>query len=55
MKVQAIKTTIRKIRAFHSLFLQESNFQFIYNKCHAYGQANKKLGCMPNIFIFYTM
>lgn len=53
MKVQAIKTTLRKIRAFRSLFLQESNFQFVYNKCHAYGWADTYLFMLDGTAVGY--
>src|ERR1700759_118879 len=34
MEIKITKTELEEIRALRVLFLHESNFQFIYNKCH---------------------
>jgi len=43
MEIKAIKSELEAIKAFRVLFLQEGNFQFIYNKCHDYGWADTYL------------
>jgi GNAT superfamily N-acetyltransferase len=40
MEIKVIKTDLKDIQPFRILFLEESNFQFIYNKCHTYGWAD---------------
>jgi hypothetical protein len=40
MEIKVIKTDLKEIQTFRILFLDESNFQFIYNKCHTYGWAD---------------
>ena len=40
MEVKVIRTGLESILELRALFLQESNFQFIYNKCHLYGWAD---------------
>jgi hypothetical protein len=40
MNIQVTKTNSKEIHSLRSLFLQENNFQFIYNKCHLYGWAD---------------
>jgi GNAT superfamily N-acetyltransferase len=43
MKIQVAKSNTQEIGPLRVLFLQENNFQFIYNKCHAYGWADAYL------------
>lgn len=40
MEIKIIKTGLEEVRPFRVLFLHESNFQFIFNKCHEYGWAD---------------
>lgn len=40
MKLEVIKTALKELRDFRTLFLHECNFQFICNKCHDYGWAD---------------
>ena len=40
MDIAISKTSLPEIVTFRALFLQESNFQFIHNKCHDYGWAD---------------
>jgi GNAT superfamily N-acetyltransferase len=40
MEIKVTRTGLKAIRDLRILFLQESNFQFIYNKCHEYGWAD---------------
>jgi RimJ/RimL family protein N-acetyltransferase len=43
MQIQVIQTGPDEIRAFRTLFLHESNFQFTYDKCHLYSWADTYL------------
>ncbi len=43
MEMKVLKTDADKIQFFRTLFLHESNFQFIYDKCHKYGWADTYL------------
>src|SRR2546426_150205 len=43
MQYNITKTNLEEIRALRIFFLQENNFQFIYNKCHDYGWADTYL------------
>ncbi|MFT3750475.1 MAG: GNAT family N-acetyltransferase [Agriterribacter sp.] len=43
MKSEVIKTGLNEILHLRVLFLQENNFQFIYDKCHTYGWADTYL------------
>jgi len=40
MDIKVIKTGLTEIADLRTLFLQENNFQFIYNKCHQFGWAD---------------
>jgi hypothetical protein len=40
MEIKISKSALEEIQPFRVLFLQENNFQFIYNKCHSYGWAD---------------
>ena len=40
MEIQVKRTHLKAIDHFRVLFLQENNFQFIYDKCHLYGWAD---------------
>jgi len=53
MEIKVIKTEVAEIRPFRILFLQENNFQFIYNKCHDYGWADVYLFSTNGIKIGY--
>lgn len=43
MRPEISKTDLSEILHLRVLFLQENNFQFIYNKCHLYGWADSYL------------
>lgn len=43
MKIEVIKTMIAEIQSLREMFLAESRFQFIYNKCHGAGWADTYL------------
>lgn len=43
MEIKITKTDSNAIHDFRVLFLEENNFQFIYNKCHDYGWADSWL------------
>jgi hypothetical protein len=40
MEFEIIKTDLATIEPLRSLFLSETKFQFIYNKCHAAGWSD---------------
>ncbi|MBO9203466.1 MULTISPECIES: GNAT family N-acetyltransferase [Niastella] len=40
MRLQIVKTQSADIKDFRQIFLQENNFQFVYDKCHYYGWAD---------------
>jgi len=40
MQTTVTKTSLENVQAFRLIFLQESHFQFTYNKCHQYGWAD---------------
>jgi len=41
MELKVIETVLEEIQELRALFLQENNFQFVYNKCHEYGWATE--------------
>lgn len=43
MQIEISKVSLEEIKQLRILFLQENNFQFIYNKCHDYGWADTYL------------
>ncbi len=53
MNAKVIKTDLTEIQAFRVLFLEESNFQFIYNKCHSYGWADTYVFTLDDVKIGY--
>jgi GNAT superfamily N-acetyltransferase len=53
MEIKAFRTTLKEIEAFRVLFLQENNFEFIYDKCHLYGWADTYLFTIDGIEIGY--
>lgn len=53
MDLKIIKTGPSEIQGLRALFLQESNFQFICNKCHDYGWADTYLFTMDDSAIGY--
>ena len=53
MKFQVIKSILQDIQSFRTLFLQESNIQFVYNKCHLYGWADEYLFLLEDTSIGY--
>ena len=53
MAIEVIKTDLKEIQAFRILFLQESNFQFIYDKCHTYGWADTYVFLQDKVKIGY--
>jgi hypothetical protein len=40
MEIKIVKAGLAAVEALRVLFLQENNFQFIYNKCHQFGWAD---------------
>jgi len=53
LEIKVIKADLKEIQAFRILFLQESNFQFVHNKCHLYSWADTYLFIIDNIKIGY--
>ena len=53
MNIKVIKTDLKEIHAFRILFLEENNFQFIYNKCHTYGWADTYVFTLDDVKIGY--
>ena len=53
MNIKVIKTDLKEIHAFRILFLEENNFQFIYNKCHTYGWADTCVFILDDVKIGY--
>src|ERR1700690_389547 len=53
MEIKVIKTDLKDIQPFRILFLEESNFQFIYNKCHTYGWADAYMFILDDVKIGY--
>ena len=53
MEINIRKTSLEEIAALRVLFLQENNFQFIYNKCHQFGWADVYLFVKDGIHIGY--
>ena len=53
MEIKVIKVELEEIRAFRILFLQENDFQFIFNKCHDYGWADTYLFLIDGIRVGY--
>jgi GNAT superfamily N-acetyltransferase len=53
MQIQVIKAGLDDIRPFRVLFLQESNFQFVMDKCHLYGWADDYLVLADGVKIGY--
>ncbi|HEU4551675.1 MAG TPA: N-acetyltransferase [Chitinophaga sp.] len=47
MEIKVIPVALADIEPLRSIFLHESNFQFIYNKCHLYDWADTYL-CQVN-------
>jgi GNAT superfamily N-acetyltransferase len=53
MEIQVHKTDLKEVQAFRILFLQENNFQFIYDKCHIYGWADTYIFILDDLPIGY--
>jgi GNAT superfamily N-acetyltransferase len=53
MKPKVHKIDVKEVQAFRILFLQENNFQFIYDKCHTYGWADTYLFILDDLPIGY--
>jgi GNAT superfamily N-acetyltransferase len=53
MEIKVIKTTLDAVHNFRVLFLQENNFQFIYNKCHEYGWADTWMLLIDEVEVGY--
>jgi hypothetical protein len=53
MKAKVIKTPLTEIQALRDLFLAESPFQFIYNKCHGAGWADTYLFTINEMKVGY--
>lgn len=53
IKSEIFKTALNEILHLRVLFLQENNFQFIYDKCHTYGWADSYLFKLNGIDIGY--
>lgn len=43
MKIEVVKTMMAEIQSLRELFLAETHFQFVYNKCHGAGWADTYL------------
>ena len=53
VEIKVTKIRLQEIQPFRILFLHESNFQFVYNKCHDFGWADTYLFTMDEIKIGY--
>jgi hypothetical protein len=53
MKIQIHRTDLKDIAHFRTLFLDENNFQFIYDKCHLYGWADTYLFTIDGLGVGY--
>lgn len=53
MKIEVIRTAIAEIKPLRELFLSESRFQFVYNKCHGAGWADTYLFIMNETKVGY--
>jgi RimJ/RimL family protein N-acetyltransferase len=53
MEIKVMKAGLKEVQAFRVLFLHESNFQFVHNKCHLYGWADTWLFLLNDIAIGY--
>ncbi|MET6998421.1 GNAT family N-acetyltransferase [Chitinophaga defluvii] len=53
MGIKVIQTELANIQDLRILFLQETNFQFILNKCHLYGWADTYLFLMDDLKVGY--
>jgi len=49
MQITIVRTGLTEITTFRNLFLQETNFQFIHNKCHDYGWADTYLFAIDGV------
>jgi RimJ/RimL family protein N-acetyltransferase len=49
MEIKVIKVGLEEIEDYRILFLRESNFQFIFNKCHDYDWADTYLFLIDGI------
>ncbi|SIO51128.1 GNAT family N-acetyltransferase [Chitinophaga niabensis] len=53
METQVIKCSLEAIQPLRDLFLHESNFQFVCNKCHDFGWADTYLFTSDGVEIGY--
>src|SRR5947208_6225926 len=53
MKFNVAKTILKEIQPLRNLFLYESKFQFVHNKCHENGWADGYAFTMDDIKIGY--
>ncbi len=53
MELKVIKVNLDDVSHFRELFLYESNFQFVHNKCHQYGWADTYLLVADNVSVGY--
>jgi GNAT superfamily N-acetyltransferase len=53
MKIEAFKTDLKTIQSFRTLFLQETNFQFIRNSYHERGWSDPYLLALDDVKIGY--
>lgn len=53
MKIDVIKTEVKEVASFRSLFLQESNFQFVHNAFHQRGWSDCYLLTSTNEAVGY--
>ena len=54
MEIKVSKTALKEIQEFRVLFLQENNFQFVYDKCHRYGWADTYLFTLDGVKVGYA-
>jgi GNAT superfamily N-acetyltransferase len=54
MDLEVTRTELREVQALRALFLHESNFQFVCNKCHDYGWADTYVFTADGMKIGYS-
>ena len=53
MEIEIIRASLDEIQDMRVLFLHENNFQFIYDKCHYYGWADRYMFMIDDAKIGY--
>ena len=53
MHIEVVKTRLEEIKSLRTLFLQENNIQFIYDKCHYYNWDDNYIFLVDNQPIGY--